>query len=275
MIVATIGTALSSSSSELDRDRRGAGCLRGLVRGPPRGLRGDRSRLVPPGADRQRARPRQGRRRLLGGLYLATLGLARRLPRPPAPERVPLPPARRRRRRGGPRRRLAAHHRPGPRPAARAAGQFFLWRFLAGAAVERASVLALGGARRPVAADHGEGSRRLHGPIAQPPGHAVVAEGPFGVFTAARTPPREGAADRGGIGITPIRAADRGWRAPCMSSSADRGDSDPSCDQHGLLSPAKAVREDSERPFCDHARAGCDIADPAREVAEALDGDPK
>ena len=127
------------------------------------------------------------------GLYLATLALARRLPRRGAArQRVPLPAARRRGRRRGPGRRLAAHHRPPARPArAPAPGQFFLWRFLdRGLLVGVAPVLALGRARR--ASRSASRSRtsattpRRMGEIRR--GTRVVAEGPFGVFTeAART----------------------------------------------------------------------------------------
>ena len=71
-----------------------------------------------------------------------------------------------------------------------------------------ASVLALGGARRPAAAHHGQGARRLH-PRAWrslPPGTRVIVEGPFGGLTsAARRRPRV-ALIAGGVGITPIRA---------------------------------------------------------------------
>ena len=71
-----------------------------------------------------------------------------------------------------------------------------------------APVLALGRARRPPAADHGQG-RSATTPRALraiPPGTRVIAEGPFGAFTAAaRRRPRV-ALIAGGVGITPIRA---------------------------------------------------------------------
>ena len=51
-----------------------------------------------------------------------------------------------------------------------------------------ASVLAVGGARRPAAAHHGQGAGRLHDArcATMPPGTRVIAEGPFGGFTAGR-----------------------------------------------------------------------------------------
>ena len=59
------------------------------------------------------------------------------------------------------------------------AGQFFLWRFLdARPLADGASVLALGRARRPLAAHHRQGARRPHARIAElGPGRASSPKG--------------------------------------------------------------------------------------------------
>ena len=87
----------------------------------------------------------------------------------------------------------AAARRSGARP-----GQFFLWRFLdRQALVGRASVLALGRARRPQPKDHGQGPRRLlRRPRHCRRGTRVVAEGPLGHFTEDARAARRGRADR-------------------------------------------------------------------------------
>ena len=97
------------------------------------GVRGDRARLVPPDPDRQRARARPHRGRLLARALPRDARPARRLPRRRAArQRVPLPAARRRGRRGRPGRRLAADHAAaGSTGCSAQPGQFFLWRFLA------------------------------------------------------------------------------------------------------------------------------------------------
>ena len=78
------------------------------------------------------------------------------------------------------------------------AGQFFLWRFLTAALWGTAHPFSLsaapdGRSLRITVKGLGDHTAR----IAQiPPGTRVVAEGPFGVFTDERAPPRQGAADR-------------------------------------------------------------------------------
>ena len=124
--------AAARGRRQLDRDRAPPAALRGVVRGPLARLRRHRARVVPPDPDRQRARARPPRRRLL----------ARALPRHarvlivfrvlvPLAQRVPLPAARRR----GDRRRARASSRcesaaAGSNGSRAQPGQFFLWRFL-------------------------------------------------------------------------------------------------------------------------------------------------
>jgi predicted ferric reductase len=88
------------------------------------------------------------------------------------------------------------------------AGQFFLWRFLARHAWGTAHPFSLSAAP-------GDGSLRITvkglgdhtARIAQiAPGTRVLAEGPFGVFTADRRQGHKAVLIAGGIGITPIRA---------------------------------------------------------------------
>ena len=97
-------------------------------------------------------------------LYVATLAaiVGFRLGVPRRAEPAP-PAARRARRRGGAGRRVGRDRGHRPRPARARAGQFFALalpdpRPLVGVA----PVLALGRARRPPAADHRQGGRRLH-----------------------------------------------------------------------------------------------------------------
>jgi predicted ferric reductase len=87
-------------------------------------------------------------------------------------------------------------------------GQFFLWRFLARRAWGTAHPFSLSAAP-------GDGSLRITvkglgdhtARIAEiPPGTRVLAEGPFGVFTADRRCGDKAVLIAGGIGITPIRA---------------------------------------------------------------------
>ena len=88
------------------------------------------------------------------------------------------------------------------------AGQFFLWRFLArgrwGRRIRSRSP------RRPTGARCVSRSRRsattLDGSRDLRVGTRVLAEGPFGVVRPVGAAAREGAADRGRIGITPVRA---------------------------------------------------------------------
>ncbi len=88
------------------------------------------------------------------------------------------------------------------------AGQFFLWRFLDGGRWWQAHPFSLSAAPdgrtlRLTAKAVGGFTARL-GEIA--PGTRVVAEGPFGVFTAAARQRTRVALIAGGIGITPLRA---------------------------------------------------------------------
>ena len=219
MITATVGTALLIAVvATLDRDRAPAAALRVVVRGAPRS-RTPASRSawfhqIPTGnelvldtvaADYWRA------------LYVATLALIVVLPRRRA--------ARATRSATGcasPRssRKARASSRSGSAAAGSTGcgaepGQFFLWRFLdARPLVDGASVLALGGARRALAADHRQGARRPHarGSRRCPSGTRVLAEGPFGVFTERRGAARKVLLIAGGIGITPVRALRRAMR---------------------------------------------------------------
>ena len=116
--------------------------------------------------------------------------------------------------RGGAGRRLAADHRPhGSTGCARAPGQFFLWRFLdRRRVVDRAPVLALGGARR-----HGRcGSRSRRS--ATTPRRLRRASGPARAWSprgrSASSPSGRRRREKvlliaGGIGITPDPRADR------------------------------------------------------------------
>src|SRR5207244_5074109 len=145
----------------LRRDRQAPPALRDLVRGAPRRVRRDRARLVPPDSDRQRARPRPRRSRLLAR---AVSGDSRSAPLVPparaAREGAPAPAARRRGRPRSGRRRLAAHHRPRAPPAERAG------RTVLPLALPRpqelvgvASLLALGRAGRALAPHYRQGAR--------------------------------------------------------------------------------------------------------------------
>jgi len=87
-------------------------------------------------------------------------------------------------------------------------GQFFRWRFLARGMWWAANPYSLSAPPRPdllritvkAAGDH---SRAL---AAVRPGTPVLAEGPFGAFTAARRRQRNVLLLAGGVGITPLRA---------------------------------------------------------------------
>jgi ferredoxin-NADP reductase len=88
------------------------------------------------------------------------------------------------------------------------AGQFFLWRFLAGWGWAKAHPFSLSAAPRPdllriTVKDLGDDSHRI---LQARPGTRVFAEGPYGTFTAAEESPRRVALIAGGIGITPLRA---------------------------------------------------------------------
>jgi predicted ferric reductase len=88
------------------------------------------------------------------------------------------------------------------------AGQFFLWRFLAGWGWAKAHPFSLSAAPRPdllriTVKDLGDDSHRI---LQARPGTRVFAEGPYGTFTAAEDSPRRVALIAGGIGITPLRA---------------------------------------------------------------------
>ena len=87
-------------------------------------------------------------------------------------------------------------------------GQFFLWRFLARGSWWSSHPFSLSAAPaadslRITVKGLGDHSRRL-GEIR--PGTRVVAEGPFGVFTAAARRREKVLLIAGGIGITPVRA---------------------------------------------------------------------
>ena len=212
MITATVGTALLIAVvAHVDRDRAAPAALRVVVRRPPARLRGDRARVVPPDPDRQRARARHDRGRLL-----ARRSTSRRSRCSSSSASSPRSSTRSATGCASPRssRRGRASSRSGSPAAAstgcaRAPGQFFLWRFLTPRPlVERASVLALGGARRAVAAHHREGARRPQRRARRrPAGHARRRRG-----AVRRLHRRERAAATrslliaGGIGITPIRA---------------------------------------------------------------------
>jgi len=88
------------------------------------------------------------------------------------------------------------------------AGQFFRWRFLIRGLWWAANPYSLSAAPRPellritvkTVGSHSAALRHLQ------PGTAVLAEGPYGGFTAARRTRRKVLLLAGGVGITPIRA---------------------------------------------------------------------
>jgi len=99
------------------------------------------------------------------------------------------------------------------------AGQFFLWRFLAGDGWWRPHPFSVSSAPngkwlRLTVKDRGDDTRWLQGVTA---GTRVLAEGPYGAFTAALRTRRRVLLIAGGIGITPLRALieemapPRGW----------------------------------------------------------------
>lgn len=99
------------------------------------------------------------------------------------------------------------------------AGQFFLWRFLAGDGWWRPHPFSVSAAPngkwlRLTVKDRGDDTRWLQGVV---PGTRVLAEGPYGAFTAALRTRRRVLLIAGGIGITPLRALidemapARGW----------------------------------------------------------------
>ena len=88
------------------------------------------------------------------------------------------------------------------------AGQFFLWRFLAGTGWAKAHPFSLSAPPnkrflRITVKDLGDDTRRMQ---RLRPGMRVFAEGPYGTFTAARRTRPRVALIAGGIGITPLRA---------------------------------------------------------------------
>jgi predicted ferric reductase len=88
------------------------------------------------------------------------------------------------------------------------AGQFFIWRFLARGLWLESHPFSLSAAPnsqrlRITVKASGDYTRRL---AAIPPGTRVIADGPFGRFTAASRRHARLALIAGGIGITPIRA---------------------------------------------------------------------
>jgi predicted ferric reductase len=87
-------------------------------------------------------------------------------------------------------------------------GQFFLWRFITPTGWFQAHPFSLSAAPRKdrlritvkVLGDHSARLQRIR------PGVRVLAEGPYGTFTAARRTRRRALLIAGGIGITPLRA---------------------------------------------------------------------
>jgi predicted ferric reductase len=87
-------------------------------------------------------------------------------------------------------------------------GQFFLWRFITPTGWFQAHPFSLSAAPRKdrlritvkVLGDHSARLQRVR------PGTRVLAEGPYGTFTAARRTRRRALLIAGGIGITPLRA---------------------------------------------------------------------
>ena len=88
------------------------------------------------------------------------------------------------------------------------AGQYFRWRFLAGDGWWKAHPFSLSAAPngdflRLTVKAVGDGSAEVH---RLTPGTAVVAEGPYGIFTAQRRRRSGVLLIAGGVGITPLRA---------------------------------------------------------------------
>jgi len=88
------------------------------------------------------------------------------------------------------------------------AGQFFKWRFLAGDGWWKAHPFSLSAAPndqflRITVKNVGDGTREIQ---TLHPGTAVIAEGPYGVFTSSRRRHPRALLIAGGIGITPLRA---------------------------------------------------------------------
>jgi predicted ferric reductase len=88
------------------------------------------------------------------------------------------------------------------------AGQYFRWRFLAGDGWWRAHPFSLSAAPNPrflrlTVKAVGDGSHDVHRLV---PGTRVIAEGPYGVFTAQRRRRKGVLLIAGGVGITPLRA---------------------------------------------------------------------
>ncbi len=185
---------------DVRRDREAAAPLRGLVRGPHRRVRSHRAGLVPPDSDRQRARARPVRRRLLARPVPGHAGVPRRVPpRAAGRGRLSPPPPRRGRGSRGAGRGLGADHRAAPRAAPGPAGAVLPLALPRPAAlVVVAPVLALGGARRPEPEDHGQGAGRL----LRRPRHALARHagrrgGPARPLHRGCPPARQGRPDRG------------------------------------------------------------------------------
>jgi predicted ferric reductase len=88
------------------------------------------------------------------------------------------------------------------------AGQYFRWRFLAGDGWWKAHPFSLSAAPNPrflrlTVKAVGDGSHEVHRLV---PGTRVVAEGPYGIFTAQRRRLPRVLLIAGGVGITPLRA---------------------------------------------------------------------
>ena len=191
--------AVDRRRRQLGRDREAAAPLRGLVCRAFHRVRGDRARLVPPDPDRQRARSRHRRGRLLARPVRGGARLPRRLPRGAAArQRAALPPPSRVGGVRGGRRRLRADHRARARPSRRPAGPVLpLAVPRPGALVGRASLLSLRRARRAQPQDHGQGARRLlRRPRHRGSGHARRRGGAARPLHRGRAAARRGGADR-------------------------------------------------------------------------------
>ena len=123
-------------------------------------------------------------------------------------ECVPLPVAGRRGDDGRPRRRVGADQRQAPRAARRDAGTVLRLALpRPPALVVGPPVLAVGGSRRTIAADHRQGPRRPHvRPRLPGSRHARRRRRPLRHLHGGLAPPRQGSPDRGRHRDHPIRA---------------------------------------------------------------------
>ena len=124
------------------------------------------------------------------------------------------------------------------------AGQFFLWRFLArGHWWTAHPVLALGGAGRALAADHGEGARRSQREAAarSEPGHAGRRRRAVRRLHRRRPAPRQDAARSPAASGSPRSARSSRTCAATWSSSTARS-------RRGRPRPPRRARADRRRP---------------------------